>query len=172
MKKSTKEQVVAEFAAKLKAAPAAFLTDYRGLTVEQADDLRNKLRETGVEYSVVKNTLLRLASQGTDMECLSEHLSGPTSVTITGDDPVAPAKVLADFAKANEVFEIKCGVLNGVLLSVAEINALAALPSRDELLAKMLSSINAPVSNFVGVLAAIPRSLVQVLGAIQEQKAA
>lgn len=172
LNKTTKEQVVAEFAAKLKSAPAAFLTDYRGLTVEQADDLRNKLREAGVEYSVVKNTLLRLASRGTDMECLSEYLSGPTSLTIAGDDPVAPAKVLSDFAKANEVFELKGGALNGALLSVSDINALAALPSREELLAKMLGSINAPVSNFVGVLAAVPRSLVQVLGAIQEQKAA
>ena len=172
MNKSTKEQVVAEFAEKLKNAQAAFLTDYRGLTVEQADELRNKLRAVGVEYSVVKNTLLRLASRGTDMECLDEYLAGPTSLTIAIDDPVAPAKVLTEFAKAHDAFEVKAAALNGALLSVADIKALAELPSREELLAKMLGSLNAPVSNFVGVLAAIPRSLVQVLGAIQEQKAA
>lgn len=172
MNRTTKEQVVAEFSAKLKKAQAAFLTNYRGLTVEQADDLRGKLRATGVEYSVVKNTLLRLASRGTDMECLDEYLAGPTSLTIVLDDPVAPAKVLSDFAKANTAFELKVGVLNGTLLSVDDIKALADLPSRDQLLANMLGSLNAPVSNFVGVLAAIPRSLVQVLGAIQEQKAA
>ncbi len=172
MAEMTKAQVVEEFAAKLATAKAAFLADYRGLTVDEVNDLRNKLRESGVEYRVVKNTLLRLATKGTAFSCLEDHLKGPTAIAIVQDDPVAPAKVLSDYAKASKVFELKTAVLDGKLLSNDEVTALAELPSREVLLAKMLGSINAPVSNFVGVLAAVPRSLVQVLGAIQDQKEA
>ncbi|MCD6580438.1 MAG: 50S ribosomal protein L10 [Desulfuromusa sp.] len=170
MATENKVQVVEEFAAKLATAKAAFLADYRGLTVEQVNELRGKLHEAGVEYRVVKNTLLRLAAKGTSFECLSEYLQGPTAIAISQDDPVAPAKVLNDFAKDSKVFELKTGVLDGKILSAEDIKALADLPSREVLLAKMLGSINAPVSNFVGVLAAVPRSLVQVLGAIKDQK--
>lgn len=172
MATENKIQVVEEFAAKLATAKAAFLADYRGLTVDQVNELRGKLYEAGVEYRVVKNTLLRLAAKGTSFECLSEFLQGPTAIAIAQDDPVAPAKVLNDFAKNSKVFELKTGVLEGKLLTADGITALADLPSREVLLAKMLGSINAPVSNFVGVLAAVPRSLVQVLGAIKDQKEA
>lgn len=172
MNKTSKEQVVAELAEKLAATKAVFLADYRGLDVEQVNKLRGELREANVDYRVVKNTLLRLAAKGTGAECLSDGLAGPTAIAIAGDDPVAPAKILADYAKSNNKFELKAGALEGKVLSIADIQALAELPSREELLAKMLGSINAPVSNFVGVLAAIPRSLVQVLGAIKDQKAA
>ncbi len=172
MDRTGKEQLVAELAGKLAATKAAFIADYRGLNVDQVNELRGQLRGAGVEYRVVKNTLLRLATKGTEKECLDGILQGPTAIAIAGDDPVAPAKVLSDFAKANEKFELKAGVLDGNLLSVEEIKALANLPSRDELLAKMLGSISAPATNFVGVLAAIPRSLVQVLSAIQDKKAA
>lgn len=170
MNRQSKEQLVAEFAEKLKMAKAAYLADYRGLDVEQATALRCKLHEVGVEYRVVKNTLLRLAAKDTDMECLDEQLTGPTAIAFANDDPVAPAKALVDFAKDHKVFELKAGVLDGKLLSVADIKALSDLPSREELLAKMLGSMSAPASNFVGVLAAIPRSLVQVLSAIKDQK--
>ncbi len=168
----TKKQVVEQFAAKLATAKAAFLADYRGLTVDEVNELRNKLRDAGVEYHVVKNTLLRLASKDTPFTCWDEFLTGPTAIAISQSDPVAPAKVLSEYAKSSKVFELKTGVLDGKLLSSDDIKALAELPSREVLLAKMLGSINAPVSNFVGVLAAVPRSLVQVLGAIQEQKEA
>lgn len=172
MKKQSKEVVVAEFAEKLKVTKAAFLADYRGLNVEQTNALRRKLKDAGVEYRVVKNTLLRLAAKDTDSACLDEHLSGPTAIALVNDDPVAPAKALVEFAKQYNVFELKAGMLNGKLLSVADIKDLADLPSREQLIAKMLGSMNAPVSNFVGVLAAIPRSLVQVLAAIKDQKEA
>lgn len=172
MKKQSKEALVAEFALKLKKAKAAFLADYRGLSVEQANDLRNKLRATGVEYRVVKNTLLRLAARDTDAACLYEHLTGPTAIAMATDDPVAPAKALVEFAKKNDKFELKVGMLDGKLLAVADITALAELPSREELLAKMLGSMSAPASNFVGVLAAVPRTFVQVLAAIKDQKEA
>ena len=159
-------------AEKLAAAKAAYLTDYRGINVDEANTLRGELLKTGVEYRVVKNTLLKLALKGTANECLFDHLNGPTSLTIVSDDPVAPAKVLSDFAKKVKAFDLKAGVLDGKLLSIDDINALAALPSREVLLAKMLGSINSPISNFVGVLAAVNRSLVQVLAAVRDQKEA
>lgn len=170
MRKEGKAQVVAEMAEKLAACQAAFLADYRGLDVEQINQLRGELRQHGVEYRVVKNTLLRLAAKDTDVACLADFLQGPTAIALVGDDPVAPAKVLTEFAKKNDAFEIKAGSLGGKVLSLEEIKALADLPGREELLAKILGSLNAPASNFVGVLAAVPRSFVQVLAAIQAQK--
>lgn len=170
MKKEAKSQVVSEMAEKLANCQAAFLADYRGLTVEQVDKLRGELRKVGVEYRVVKNTLLRLASKGTDTECLDEYLQGPNAIALVEGDPVAPAKVLTEFAKANKAFEVRAAQLNGKLLRLEEVEALAELPSKEELLGKMLGSLNAPVSNFVGVLAAVPRTFVQVLAAIQQQK--
>lgn len=172
MADQSKEQLVAELVEKLQGAKAAFLANYRGITVEQSNELRTKLREAGVEYRVVKNTLLSLACKDTAFDCLQEHLTGPTALALAIDDPVAPAKVLTEFAKDSKTFELKSGALDGKMLSVADIEALSSLPSREVLLGKMLGSINAPTSNFVGVLAAVPRSLVQVLGAIQEQKSA
>ncbi len=172
MNRDGKKEVIAELAGKLAETKAAFLADYRGLNVVQVEKLRNELRAVGVEYRVAKNTLLKLAAKGTSVECLNAHLAGPTAIAIAGADPVAPAKILAEFAKAHAKFELKAGALDGKLLSVDDIKALAELPSREVLLAKMLGSLNAPASNFVGVLAAIPRSLVQVLAAIQDKKAA
>lgn len=170
MNRQSKEALVAEFAEKLKQTKAVFLADYRGLNVEQATALRRKLHDVGIEYRVAKNTLLRLAARETHAACLDEKLTGPTAIALVKDDPVAPAKALVEFAKAHNAFELKAGALEGKLLSVDDIKALSDLPSREELLAKMLGSMNAPVSNFVGVLAAIPRSLVQVLSAIKDQK--
>ncbi len=172
MKRDNKEQVVSELAGKLAQAKATFVADYRGLNVEQVNKLRNELRVAGAEYRVVKNTLLRLAAKGSEAECLGPYLLGPTAIAIVPQDPVAPAKVLAEFAKAFAKFELKGGALAGKALSADDVRALADLPSREVLLARMLGSMSAPATNFVGVLAAIPRSLVQVLAAIQEQKAA
>jgi large subunit ribosomal protein L10 len=172
LNRNSKEELVAELAGKLVTAKAAFLADYRGLNVEQVNKLRGELRNTGVEYRVVKNTLLRLAAKDTSLECLSGYLEGPTAIAIAQEDPVAPAKVLTEFAKAVAKFELKVGALDGKVLTVDDIKALSELPSREVLLAKMLGTLNAPVANFVGVLAAVPRSLVQVLAAIQDKKAA
>ncbi len=172
MNRSSKAQLVSELADKLAGAKAAFLADYRGLNVDKLNQLRGELRKAGAEYQVVKNTLLKLAAKDTHTECLNDDMAGPTALTIAGSDPVAPAKVLSEFAKANDKFVLRAGALDGKKLTAAEIQALAELPSREELLAKMLGSLNAPVSNFVGVLAAVPRSLVQVLAAIQDKKAA
>lgn len=172
MKKENKAQVVAELAGKLAKSKSTFLADYRGLTVEQVNTLRGALRNTGAEYKVAKNTLLRLATRGTASECLNAMLVGPTAIAIASGDPVATAKVMAEFAKSNAKFELKGGALDGKLLSVNDIKALAELPSREVLLARMLGSFSAPATNFVGVLAAVPRAFVQVLAAYKDQKAA
>jgi large subunit ribosomal protein L10 len=172
MNRQSKEQIVSELAQTLSTAKAAFIADYRGINVDQANDLRGRLRQAGCEYRVVKNTLLKLAAKDTPAECLAEFMVGPTAIAIAPADPVAPAKALDEFCKAVNKFELKGAMLDGKALQIAQVKDLANLPSREELLAKMLGSINAPVSNFVGVLAAVPRSLVQVLGAIRDQKEA
>lgn len=172
MNRTEKEQIVEELAEKLNGTKAAFIADYRGINVDEVTRMRRELVAAGVDYRVVKNSLLRLASKGTHAADLGTFCTGPTAIALAGDDVVAPAKILAKYAAEIDTFELKAGVLDGKLLSVADITALAKLPSREELLAKALSSMNAPASNFVGTMAAIPRSLVQVLGAIAQSKAA
>lgn len=172
MNRTEKEQFVQELSEQLNNTTAAFLADYRGINVEQATQLRRELTQAGVKYRVIKNNLLKLAAKGTPAEELQAFCAGPTAIALSADDPVAPAKILSKFAKDIEAFELKAGVLSGKLLSVADISALAALPSREELLGMTLRTMNAPLSNFVGTMAAIPRSLVQVLNAIGQSKAA
>ena len=171
MNKENKQQVVAEMHDKLQRAKAVFLADFRGMNVGKATELRNELRKASVEYKVVKNTLLDLASRDTDKESLQPHFTGPTAVALSYDDPVAAAKVLSRFAKEQQAtFKLKAGVLTGKPITVLDIQALADLPSRDVLLAKLLGTIKAPVSNFVCVLAAVPGSFVRALDAIKNQK--
>ena len=171
MNKQNKQQVVTEVHEKLAKAKAVFLADFRGMTVEKATTLRNDLRLAAVEYKVVKNTLLEIASADTDAAALVSHFTGPTAIAITYTDPVAAAKVLAKYAKEQQAaFRLKAGLLSGKMISVAEIQALAELPSREVLIAKMLGSMNAPATNFVGVLAAVPGSFVRALDAIRQQK--
>ncbi|MEZ4485549.1 MAG: 50S ribosomal protein L10 [Syntrophotaleaceae bacterium] len=172
MNKEAKGNVVSELSELLNSSKATFVADYRGMAVEAVNKLRGELRQLGVDYRVAKNTLLRIAAKGTGSECLDPLLQGPTAVAFALEDVAAPAKVLAELAKVSKFFELKGGVMDGKPLSVDDIKALADLPSREVLLAKVLGSISAPATNFVGVLAAVPRSLVQVLAAIQEQKAA
>jgi len=171
LNRETKEQQVVELREKLTNAKAVFLADFRGMNVEQATTLRDELRTAAVEYKVVKNTLLDLASRDTDKASLAPYYAGPTAVAFSYDDPVAAAKVLSKFAKTQpNTFKLKAGVLTGKAMSVADIQALADLPSREVLLAKLLGTINAPVANFVGVLAAVPGSFVRALNAIKVQK--
>ena len=150
-----KKQAVAEMVEKLQKAQAGVLVDYRGLTVSEDTDLRNKLRAAGVEYKVVKNTLTRFAAKQVGFEELDPILNGPTSLAISYDDPVAPAKVLAEFAKENENLEIKSGFLDGKVISLDEIKTLASTPSKDVLIAKIMGSLNSPVSSLARVLQAI-----------------
>ena len=172
MNRDNKQELVTEMHERLSRAKAVFLADFRGMTVDKATTLRNELRGASVEYRVFKNTLLDRAAQGTDMECLSPYLSGPTSIAISYDDPVSAAKVLSKFAKDPQgKFVLKVGVLSGKVLDPKQIQALAELPSREVLIAKMLGSMQAPATNFVGVLAAVPGSLVRALDAIRAKKA-
>lgn len=150
-----KKQQVAELIEKLKSAQAGVLVDYRGLTVDQDTKLRNKLREAGVEYKVMKNTLIRFASKEVGLEELSSVLEGPTSIAMSDSDSVAPAKVLADFAKENEALEIKGGFLDGAVISLDEVKKLAATPSKEVLIAKLLGSLNSPISALARTLQAI-----------------
>jgi large subunit ribosomal protein L10 len=170
--KEAKGNKVSELSELLNSSKATFIADYRGMDVEAVNALRGELRLLGVDYRVAKNTLMRLAAKGTGAECLDPLLQGPTAIAFAGEDVAAPAKVLAELAKTSKFFELKGGVMDGKFLSVDDIKVLADLPSREVLLAMTLRTISAPATNFVGVLAAVPRSLVQVLAAIQEQKAA
>lgn len=171
MNRENKQQLISELHEKLKSAKAVFLADFRGMNVTQATGLRNELRKAAVEYKVVKNTLLELASRGTDKEALSSHYAGPTAIAFSYDDPVSAAKVLTRCAKEQQAtFKLKAAVLSGKAISVADIQALADLPSREVLLAKLLGTMNAPMTNFVGTLAAVPGSFVRVLDAIRAQK--
>lgn len=172
MNRDSKQELVTQMHDRLSRAKAVFLADFRGMDVGKATSLRNELRNASVEYKVFKNTLLDLAAKDTDVECISPFLAGPTAIAITYDDPVSAAKVLSKFAKdpAGKLV-LKAGVLSGKLLDVKQIQALADLPPREVLIAKMLGSMQAPATNFVGVLAALPGSLVRVLDAIRAQKA-
>lgn len=150
-----KKAQVVEVAEALKSAQTGILVDYRGLTVEEDTKLRNNLRQAGVKYFVVKNTLLRLAAKEVGLEGLDEVLHGPTALAVSEEDAVAPAKVMAEFAKENEKLEIKSGFMDGSVMTLDEVKQLAATPNRETLMAKMLGSLNAPISNLARLLSTI-----------------
>jgi len=166
-----KKQVVQELTEKVKSAQSIVLADYRGLTVEQDTVLRNALRAAGVEYKVVKNTLTSFAMKANGLEGLDSCLNGPTAMAISSTDAIAPAKVLSEYAKKFEKLELKAGVVEGKVIDVDGIKALAEVPSREVLIAKMLGSFNAPITGFVNVLNGNVRGLVVALNAIAEKKA-
>jgi len=172
LKLEAKQQITEDLHDRFARSAIIVLTDYKGLDVTTINDLRRKLRESNIEYQVVKNTLLVRAAEGTDIALIKDHFKGPSAVAISYDDPVAPAKVLTQFAKDNNKLEIKVGVLNGKVLDVQAIKALATLPSREVMLAHLLSTINAVPTSFVRVLAEVPRSMLNVLTAIKDQKEA
>jgi large subunit ribosomal protein L10 len=172
VKLDAKQEIVAALREKFDAAKVVIVTDYKGLDVAQMNDLRRKLREADVAYRVVKNTMLIRAVQDTDAEQLVDVFKGPSAIALADKDPVAPAKVLMRFAKDNDKLEIKAGVMDGKLLDLVAIGALSKLPSREELLAQMLTAMNAVPRSLVNALADVPRRLVNVLNAIKEQKEA
>ena len=168
----SKKQFVEGLKERLERSTVVILTDYKGLDVGAMTDLRAKLREAQVEYQVIKNTMLRLASEGTGVEAIKESFVGPSAVAMSFEDPVAPAKVLTDFAKDHEKLEIKIGVMDGKVMDVAGIKALSDLPSREQLLATVLSAMNAVPTSLVTALSDVPRRMVNVLQAIKDQKEA
>ena len=167
-----KKQIAEDLKGRFEKSTLVILTDYKGLDVAAMNALRRKLRETNTEYQVVKNSLLVRASEGNDVALIKDHFTGPSAVALSDDDPVAPAKVLADFVKENKKFEIKVGVLNGKLIDIDGIQALSSLPSREVLLGQVLSAMNAVPTSLVTALADVPRRFVNVLQAIKDQREA
>ena len=165
-----KNKVIAELHKKLGSASAAILTDYKGLTVAEITSLRDSLAVEKVDYQVVKNTLMRLACKQTDVSVLDPMLTGTCAVAIAFGDPAAPAKIIKKFSKSNEKLKLKAGALGSRLIDPDQILALADLPPKEELLAKMLGTLNAVPTGLVTVLSGVPRAFVGVLAAIQRQK--
>lgn len=166
-----KREVINSISSRMKEAKTVIFADYRGLTVEQDTEMRRALRNAGVDYKVVKNTLTKFAAEENGLEGLYPYLEGPTSMASSDTDPVAPAKILNEYAKKFDKLELKVGVVEGRIVDVDGIKALAELPSREELIARVLGGFNAPISGFVNVLNANIRGLVVALNAIAEKKA-
>ena len=166
-----KEAVVAEVAKQVSTAQAIVLAENRGMPVSDMTQLRAKARASGVYFRVVKNTLVRRAVVGTPFEKLSDQMIGPLTYGI-GADPVAVAKVLNDFAKGYEKLVIKAGAMPGQVMSAKDVAALASLPSRDELIAKLMGTMQAPVAKFVRTLNEVPGRFVRTLAAVRDAKPA
>ena len=164
-----KQAMVSEVAAKLQGAQSVIVAEYRGLNVERVTQLRSKARKSGVWLRVLKNTLARRAVKGTPFEKLSDKMVGPLMYGIS-QDPVAGAKVLSEFAKENELFVIKAGAMPNAVMSAQDIKALSQLPSREELLAKLLGTMQAPVTKLVRTMNEVPSKFVRTLAAYRDSK--
>ena len=162
--------MVQELHEKFGKAGAVILTDYKGLTVAQLTELRNRLRKCGAEYKVVKNTLARLAVTGTELQELKPYLVGPTAIVHGKGDPTAPAKLLASFIKTKSTFQIKAGFAEGKVLAGQEVMALADLPPREVLAARLAGILQSPLRGLAAVLSGPLRSLLMVLEAVRQQK--
>lgn len=167
-----KKQIVDELHDKFADAAIVILTDYKGLDVAAMNQLRRKLREAQVEYQVVKNTLMVRASEQTGVALIKDSFKGPSAIALGYNDPVAPAKVLTDFAKENGKLEIKIGVMKDKVLNLDSIKALSSLPSREQLLGMVLSAMNGVPTALVRALNDVPRRMLNVLNAIKEKKEA
>ena len=150
-----KQAVIDEIKGKLEKAQSAVVIDYIGITVAQADEMRRKLREANVDYTVYKNTLVNRAIEGTQYEGLKDVLAGPSAVAISYDDAVAPARVISGIIKEYKKMEFKAGVIEGTFYDAEGVKAIATLPSREELIAKFMGSIQSPVSKLVRTLQAV-----------------
>lgn len=170
MDRNEKTGLVGELNETFSKAKFAVVTDYRGLKVTELEKLRHVLRENDAQFQIAKNTLLRLAVKGTEYEALTESFTGTTAIAFSFEEPVGPAKALAAFSKEFEALEIRSAALEGSILSAADVVALSKLPSKDELLGKLLGTMAAVPTGFVRVLNGIPQKLVYGLQAIKEQK--
>ena len=147
-----KKPIVDEISAAVKDAQSVVLVDYRGLTVEQDTQLRKQLREAGITYKVYKNTMMNFAFEGTDFEALTSYLEGPSAIAISTEDATAPARVICKFAKTADALEVKGGMVEGIAYDAKGIMEIAKIPSREELLSKLLGSIQSPITNFARVM--------------------
>ena len=170
MKLDQKKTITEELQDMLSSADVVYLTDFTGLSVEAIGDLRRKLREAGAEYRVVKNTLTLRALEGTDLPDLTEHLQGPTALVLGGQDPVGPAKVVREFAKANEARPVvKIGVVERRTVSVDEVTKLAELPPMDDLLAAIAGGLTAGVGGIAGALNSLIRDIAYMVEEVAKQ---
>jgi large subunit ribosomal protein L10 len=164
-----KTELLQEYEKGLAATPHAFLLGYQGIKVPQVTALREKVRQSGGEYVVVKNTLALRAIDGAALAQLKEHFTGPTAVAF-GNDPVALAKALTDFAKDVPVLQFKAGLVEGRAIAAGQIKDIASLPSREELITKLLFLLQSPITGLARVLAAVPQSFVMVLDQVRQKK--
>jgi len=173
MERSKKEQIVAEVAETVSRARGMFFTDFTGLTVEEATELRREFRKVGVQYEVVKNTFIRKAlEQNTGFEAVYDSLAGPTAVAFAFDDPVAPAKVIQKFSDKHKKLSLKLCVVEKQVYEGAKLDELAKMPTRKELMASILGSIQSPLAGVPTVLQAVIRDLVSVIDEVGKKKAA
>ena len=170
--KDQKNQKIAEIKESFAKAQVAIVTDPTGLSVAEITDLRRKLQKEGADYTVVKNTLAIKAIEGTEYECLGDLLKGASAIAFGFNDQVAPAKVLAGFIKEVDKANFKGGAMDGAMLSIDEVKALATLPSREELYAKMLGCINSPATGIAGCVNGVMSALVRAIDQVRQQKSA
>ena len=160
-----KQPIVAAIAEDVKDAQSVVIVDYRGLTVAQDTELRKQLREAGIIYKVCKNTMMKRAFEGTQFEGLAQYLEGPSAMAVSKDDATAAARILCKFAKDADKLEVKAGVVEGTVYDEAGVKALATIPSREELLSKLLGSIQSPIANFARVI----KQIAENGGAVAEE---
>ncbi len=166
-----KQENLEALAEQFRNANAAMLVSFKSMTVAKDQELRRQLREAGVSYSVVKNTLARKAAAGTPLEPLADEFKGVTAVALSTTDPVGLSKAISKFAKANtEIFSFKVGLVEGKVLELNQVEAIANLPSREELVSKMMFLINAQAQRLVTVIQAVPRNLAIVMDQVRQQK--
>lgn len=171
MNRKEKAQVISDLSEKVKGFQAAILTNYRGLNVEQINHLRQRLREEKISYHVVKNTLMRLASKGTDLEKLDHYFEGPTAIAISYGDPVLLAKILSEFIKTQPTLQIKVGLIQGKVASPEEVKALATMPSREVLLGQILGGIQGGAHQLGAVLYNAIQQVLEIIQARVDQLA-
>ena len=170
--KAFKSEKISQIKEKMEKAKVAIVTDYKGLSVEEITKLRRSIQKEDGDYMVTKNTLAKIAVKGTEYEVLADSLTGPVAIAFGFDDQVAPAKVLAKFMKETKKGEILAAAMDGKLLSASEAKALATLPSKQEIYAKMLGCINSPASGIANSINAVMSSLTRAMAAVRDQKSA
>ncbi len=171
--KAQKQKDLEALTEQFKNAKAAMLVGFQGMTVPKDQELRNQLREAGVSYEVVKNTLARKAAAGTDLEKAVDQFKGVTAVALTTSDPVNLSKAISKFTKANpDIFKFKVGIVEGSVVALKDVEAIASLPSKEELISKVMFLLNAQAQRLATVLSAVPRNLAIVVKQVSDQKAA
>ena len=170
--KAFKSEKIDAIKSKLEKAQVAIITEYQGLSVEDITKLRREIQKGGGDYMVTKNTLVKIAVKGTEYEALAEKMTGPIALAFGFEDPVSPAKAVAKFIKDTKKGEIIAAAMDGKLLSAEEAKALATIPSKEEIYAKMLGCVNSPATGIVGSINAVMASLTRAVAAVRDQKSA